>query len=43
MIICREGDFGVEFTTKRMAWAAIKSQKIYSGLEAGEFNEKQLN
>jgi hypothetical protein len=30
------GDFAAEFTTQRMAWAAVKHQKIHVGLEPGE-------
>ncbi len=35
-VYCRAGDFAAEFTTQRMAWAAIKGDQIYSGLEPGD-------
>ncbi len=39
---CRAGDFAAEFTTQRMAWAAIRDQEIHSGLEPGETAVKSL-
>jgi len=43
ILIDRNGDWSAQFSTERMAWAAIKGDRIFSGVHPDEINEKPLS
>ena len=42
MLHCRDGDWSAEFTTEKMAWAAIKEDTLHSGVYPAEQNIQPL-
>lgn len=39
--LSKTGDVGISFSSKRMAWAYIKSKKIFYGIEKNEVHEEE--
>lgn len=39
--LSKNGDVGVHFSSNRMSWAYIKSNKIYYGIEQNEVMEQE--
>jgi len=42
IIINKSGEWTAEFSTERMAWAAIKEDTLYSGIHPGQVNQNSL-
>ena len=40
--LLRSGEWTAEFSTERMAWAAIKEDTLYSGIHPGQVNQNSL-
>ena len=40
--LLRSGEWTAEFSTERMAWAAIKENTLYSGIHPGQIKENNL-
>lgn len=36
VVVSKDGDFGIHFTTERMAWAAMREGELSSGLNPGD-------
>lgn len=41
--LSKNGDVGVHFSSNRMAWAYVKDDKIFYGIDHDQFLSEELN